>query len=185
MVAKVIHEGSNRQKHPFICMNCAAIPDTLLESELFGYNSGAFTGAVGVKQGKFELAHKGTMLFDEIGDMSLPAQAKLLRAIEERQILRLGGKERIPVDVRIIAATNQNLRSAHVRREHSEMISTIDSMLREFTCLRCETARKTFLCCFSIMFRNSTRNLTERLKDSAKKRWTSYCSTRGQEISEN
>lgn len=109
MVARVIHESGARQKHPFMCMNCAAVPDTLLESELFGYNPGAFTGAVGVKRGKFELAHKGTILFDEIGDMSPTAQAKLLRAIEERQISRLGGKESIPVDVRVIAATNQYL----------------------------------------------------------------------------
>jgi len=109
LVARVIHESGARQKKPFICVNCAAVPETLLESELFGYDPGAFTGAVGVKRGKVELAQRGAILFDEIGDMSLHAQAKILRVIEEQQISRLGGKDNIHIDVRVMAATNQDL----------------------------------------------------------------------------
>lgn len=109
MVARVIHESGARQKKPFICINCAAIPENLLESELFGYDPGAFTGAVGVRRGKIELAQMGAILFDEIGDMSPPAQAKILRVIEEQQISRLGGKDNIHIDVRVMAATNQDL----------------------------------------------------------------------------
>ena len=108
LVARIIHENSSRRNKPFICVNCAAIPDTLLESELFGFEKGAFTGAVGMRKGKMELAQGGTILFDEIGDMSLSAQAKILRAIEERTIYRLGGKTGIDLNLRIIAATNQN-----------------------------------------------------------------------------
>jgi DNA-binding NtrC family response regulator len=108
LVARIIHENSSRRNKPFICVNCAAIPDTLLESELFGFERGAFTGAVGVQKGKMELAQGGTILFDEIGDMSLSAQAKILRAIEDRTIYRLGGKTGIDLNLRIIAATNQN-----------------------------------------------------------------------------
>ncbi len=92
-----------------MCVNCAAVPETLLESELFGYDRGAFTGAVGVRRGKLELAQGGTILFDEIGEMSSSAQAKILRAIEEGTIHRLGGKEEVSLNVRIMAATNQDL----------------------------------------------------------------------------
>ena len=109
LVARLIHENSARRKKPFICVNCAAIPDTLLESELFGHERGAFTGAVGTNRGKMELAQGGTIFFDEIGDMSPTAQAKILRAIEERKIFRLGGKSSVPLNVRVLAATNQDL----------------------------------------------------------------------------
>ena len=109
LVARLIHENSIRRKKPFICVNCAAIPDTLLESELFGHERGAFTGAVGTSRGKMELAQGGTIFFDEIGDMSPTAQAKILRAIEERKIYRLGGKSGVPLNVRVLAATNQDL----------------------------------------------------------------------------
>ena len=109
LVARLIHENSTRRKKPFICVNCAAIPETLLESELFGHERGAFTGAVGTNRGKMELAQGGTILFDEIGDMSLSAQAKILRAIEERTIYRLGGKNGVSLNVRILAATNRDL----------------------------------------------------------------------------
>ena len=109
LVAHAIHQLSLRHQKAFVCVNCAAIPATLLESELFGYERGAFTGAMGVKRGKLELAQGGTILFDEIGDMELSAQAKVLRAIEERQVHRLGGSQKRPLDIRIIAATNHNL----------------------------------------------------------------------------
>jgi Nif-specific regulatory protein len=109
LVALAIHENSLRKRERFIEVNCAAIPDTLIESELFGYEKGAFTGATTTKKGKFELAHKGTIFLDEVGDLSLPAQAKLLRVIQEKKIDRVGGSFPIPVDVRIIAATNKDL----------------------------------------------------------------------------
>lgn len=104
-----IYNLSDRKGHPFIKINCATIPENLLESELFGYEKGAFTGAVKTKRGLFELANSGTLLLDEIGEMSKSLQPKLLRALQEREIVRIGGSERIPIDVRVIAATNQNL----------------------------------------------------------------------------
>jgi len=109
MVAEAIHLNSPRHSKPFICINCAAIPDTLLESELFGYESGAFTGASRAADGMIRQAHGGTVFFDEIGEMTPYAQAKILRVIDGKQIQRLGGKANLPVDVRIIVATNQDL----------------------------------------------------------------------------
>lgn len=109
LVAALIHANSKRRQNPFVCINCAAIPDSLLESELFGYERGAFTGAHMLKEGKLKLADGGTVFFDEIGDMSLYAQAKVLRAIESRAIERLGGTRSFPLNVRIIAATHRNL----------------------------------------------------------------------------
>jgi transcriptional regulator with PAS, ATPase and Fis domain len=108
--AKAIHESSPRQDGPFIKINCSAIPETLIESELFGYENGAFTGAKkGGKIGKFELAHGGTIFLDEIGDMPIHVQAKLLRVLQEREIERVGGNQSISIDIRVIAATHQNL----------------------------------------------------------------------------
>ena len=109
VVARLIHLNSDRRDKPFIEVNSAAIPETLLEAELFGYEKGAFTDARSAKKGKFELAHGGTIFLDEIGDMSLSAQAKLLRVLQEKKIERLGGSQPIMVDVRVIAATNKNL----------------------------------------------------------------------------
>jgi len=109
IVARAIHYNGPRKNESFIPINCAGIPDTLLESELFGYEKGAFTGAVSRKQGRFELADKGTIFLDEIGEMNPSLQSKILRIIQERKFERLGGTETIPVDVRIISATNRNL----------------------------------------------------------------------------
>jgi DNA-binding NtrC family response regulator len=109
LVAQAIYRYSNRSNKPFVEVNCAAIPNELIESELFGHEKGAFTGATSQRIGKFEQANGGTLFLDEIGDMSLNAQAKVLRSIEEGAIERVGGKNKIPVDVRIIAATNKNL----------------------------------------------------------------------------
>jgi len=109
LIAKAIHSRSLRSQKPFIPINCAAIPETLLESELFGYERGAFTGAHGKKIGKFELAHEGTLFLDEIGDLGQPLQAKLLRFLQDRVIERVGGKNPIQLDVRVLAATNRNL----------------------------------------------------------------------------
>lgn len=109
LVARRIHEKSNRSGGPFIEVNCAAIPSELIESELFGHEKGAFTSAVKQRKGKFEQANGGTLFLDEIGDMSLSAQAKVLRALQENVITRVGGDKQIKVDVRVVAATNKNL----------------------------------------------------------------------------
>jgi len=109
LVAKTIHEISSRRDAHFIAINCAAVPENLLESELFGYEKGAFTGATHRKLGKFETAEGGTIFLDEIGDMGAPLQAKLLRVLQNKEIFRLGGNERIQINTRIIAATNRDL----------------------------------------------------------------------------
>ncbi len=109
LVARAIHENSNRVKSPFIEVNCAAIPSELIESQLFGHEKGSFTSAIKMRKGDFEQAHGGTLFLDEIGDMSLSAQAKVLRALQENKITRVGGEKEIAVDVRIIAATNKDL----------------------------------------------------------------------------
>jgi two-component system, NtrC family, response regulator AtoC len=110
LVARAIHKKSPRRDQPFVAVNLAAIPDTLLESELFGHEKGAFTGAHARKLGKFELAHGGTLFLDEVGGLRIDLQAKLLRALQEREVEHLGGTRSIPVDVRVIAATNIDLR---------------------------------------------------------------------------
>ncbi len=110
LVARQLHEKSNREKAPFIEVNCAAIPSELIESELFGHEKGAFTSAHKQRPGKFETANGGTIFLDEIGDMSSSAQAKVLRALQENKITRVGGEKEIKVDVRVLAATNKNLR---------------------------------------------------------------------------
>jgi DNA-binding NtrC family response regulator len=111
LVARWMHELSPRANGPMVEVNCAAIPSELIESELFGHEKGAFTSAIKQRQGKFELAHGGTLFLDEIGDMSLSAQAKVLRALQENKIARVGGDKEIKVDVRIIAATNKDLQA--------------------------------------------------------------------------
>jgi len=111
LLARGAHEASPRRNHRFVAINCAAIPETLLESELFGYEKGAFTGAAKQTPGKIEVAHKGTLFLDEIGDLPIALQAKLLRFLQERRIERLGGREEIPVDVRVVCATHRNLKS--------------------------------------------------------------------------
>ena len=112
VIARAIHLCSSRADNPFIDVNCAAIPETLIESELFGHEKGAFTDAVSARKGRFEIANGGTLFLDEIGDMSLSAQAKVLRVIQEQKIERVGGEKTIETDVRIIAATNQDLEKA-------------------------------------------------------------------------
>ncbi len=108
LAAELIHRNSQRHKEPFVCVNCAALPESLVESELFGYERGAFTGAVAAKPGKFEMANNGTVFLDEVGDMNPYAQAKILRSIESKEVYPLGGKGAIPLDLRVIAATNQD-----------------------------------------------------------------------------
>jgi len=117
LAAQYIHQQSARRGKPFIAINCAALPDGLLESELFGYERGAFTGAVSSYPGKLKLADGGTVLFDEIGDMSLYAQAKILRVIETKEVYPLGARRSVPVDIRIMAATNRDLERQMSRNE--------------------------------------------------------------------
>jgi len=109
LVARAIHHGSARRTQRFVALNCSAIPETLLEAELFGHVRGAFTGAVGSRQGRFEQAHRGTLFLDEVGTMSVPLQMKLLRVLQEREVERVGDSQPIKVDVRVIAATNSDL----------------------------------------------------------------------------
>ena len=120
LCARALHDRSPRAHGPFVAINCAAIPDTLLEAELFGYERGAFTGANQRKLGRFELAQRGTLFLDEVGEMPMTVQAKMLRAIETRKIERLGGGASIQLDIRIVAATNRGLRQAVSARQFRE-----------------------------------------------------------------
>jgi len=120
LLARFIHHHSPRRNQPFVAVNCAAIPHTLLESEMFGYEKGAFTGAAQRRIGKFELADRGTLLLDEVSEMDMPLQAKLLRVIQESEIDRLGGKDPIPVDARIIATTNSDLKKCIQEKKFRE-----------------------------------------------------------------
>jgi DNA-binding NtrC family response regulator len=120
LFARAVHALSPRADGPFVAINCAAIPETLLETELFGHEKGAFTGASQRKPGKFEMAHRGTLFLDEIGDLPLTLQAKILRALEEKQFERVGGTSLLHVDVRVVAATNRNLKAAVAARQYRE-----------------------------------------------------------------
>jgi len=120
LIARAIYQHSNRADKPFIAVNCAAIPETLLESELFGHERGSFTGAVTRRIGRFEQAQGGTIFLDEIGDLSPNPQAKLLRILQEKCFQRVGGQETIPVDVRVLAATHRNLEAAIQEKEFRE-----------------------------------------------------------------
>lgn len=139
VMAKCIHNASNRKERPMIKVNCASIPENLLESKLFGYEEGAFTGArKGGKLGKFELANKGTILLDEIGDMSLTMQSKLLRVLQEKELERVGGTKTIKLDVRVIAATNQNLEEMVEKNEfRSDLYYRLHVVPIHIPALRC------------------------------------------------
>ncbi|HZD40227.1 MAG TPA: sigma-54-dependent Fis family transcriptional regulator, partial [Terriglobales bacterium] len=119
LVAKALHHASPRAKHPFVAVNCAALPDNLVEAELFGIEKGVATG-VDRRLGKFEEAHGGTLFLDEIGDLSLPAQTKILRVLQERAVERVGGRGSVPIDIRVIAATNKNLEAVIKERMFRE-----------------------------------------------------------------
>ncbi|MEW5945349.1 MAG: sigma-54 dependent transcriptional regulator [bacterium] len=120
LVARAVHGNSPRSEKPFIALNCAALPETLLESELFGYEKGAFTGAAQEKKGRFEIADGGTLFLDEVSEMNLKTQVELLRVLEEKEVTRIGGVRTVPVDVRIVAATNENLRDAVEKKKFRE-----------------------------------------------------------------
>jgi len=122
LVARAIHQNSDRRKKPFVPINCAAIPETLVESELFGYEKGAFTGATGRKRGLFQTAEGGTLFIDEVGELPLGLQSKLLRALENRKVMPVGGTQEIDVDVRLVAATNRDLASeVHEKRFRDDL----------------------------------------------------------------
>lgn len=120
LFARYIHDNSNRNNKPFVAINMAAIPESLLESELFGFEKGAFTDAMSSKKGQFELADKGTLFLDEIGEMPLPLQAKLLRVIQEREVMPLGSAKSVPIDVRIVTATNADIQAKILNNEFRE-----------------------------------------------------------------
>ena len=120
LLARLVHQSSSQNSGPFVAVNCAALPENLLESELFGHEKGSFTGAVSTKIGKFEQANGGTILLDEISEMELPLQAKLLRVLQEREVDRIGGQKPIPVDVRVVATTNRDIRKAVKKGEFRE-----------------------------------------------------------------
>jgi transcriptional regulator with PAS, ATPase and Fis domain len=120
LLARFIHRHSRRCQGPFVAMNCAALPEQLAESELFGYEKGAFTGATQVRSGKFELAHQGTLLLDEISEMPLSLQVKLLRVLQEKEVDHIGGRHPIPIDVRIVTTTNRDLREMVSQAEFRE-----------------------------------------------------------------
>src|SRR5438128_2783540 len=120
LVARALHRFSERSEQPFVKLNCAALPESLLESELFGHERGAFTGAIKTRRGRFELADHGTLFLDEIGDISLATQIKLLRVLQERTFERVGGSRSLTVDVRIVAATNADLEEAMRVRQFRE-----------------------------------------------------------------
>ena len=124
LMAKVIHANGARADRPFISVNCGAIPDNLLESELFGHEKGAFTGAAGDRRGKFEAAHGGTIFLDEIGELPLSGQVKLLRVLESREIQRVGADETTAVDARVVAATNRDLDACAARGSSAKTSST-------------------------------------------------------------
>src|SRR5678809_342419 len=120
LFARALHALSTRSEGPFVAINCAAIPETLLETELFGHEKGAFTGANARKPGRFELAHRGTLFLDEIGDLPIGLQAKILRALEEKRFERVGGTQSLHVDVRVVAATNRHLKAAVAAKQFRE-----------------------------------------------------------------
>src|SRR5580692_8044440 len=140
VLARYVHARSNRAKKPFICVNCAAIPETLLESELFGHEKGAFTGAVARRVGKFEEANGGTLLLDEISEMEVRLQAKLLRAIQERMIDRVGGPRPVPIDIRIIATPNRNL-AAPLRERPADVIELAEYFIKKYSAANGVSAR--------------------------------------------
>jgi DNA-binding NtrC family response regulator len=137
LVAELIHENSPRRHEPFVCLNSTAIPDTLVESELFGYERGAFTGAVTSSSGKLAAANGGSVFFDEIGDISMSVQAKLLRALDGKTVYRLGSHKPVPLDVRVVAATNQDLeRAVHANRFRNDLYYRLNVIRLEVPPLR-------------------------------------------------
>ena len=153
LIARAIHQLSSRRERTLVKLNCAAIPTGLLESELFGHERGAFTGAIAQRIGRLELAHQGTLFLDEIGDLPPELQPKLLRALQDKELERLGGTRTIPVDVRLVAATNRNLEKMVADREfRSDLYYRLRVFPSQFPL--CGSAGKTYLCSFAILSRS-------------------------------
>ena len=146
LVARALYAASLRHDKPFVKVNCAALPTELLESELFGFERGAFTGAIQHKPGKFEFANHGTMFLDEIGDMSFPLQAKLLQVLQDGEFSRLGGKHDVRVDVRVVAATNRDLDKAVADGQFREDLYLPPQRGRHHTCRRSASGARRFRC---------------------------------------
>ncbi len=146
LVAQTIHQLSPRALAPFVAINCAAIPDTLLESEIFGHEKGAFTGATDRRAGCFELADRGTLFLDEIAEMTPATQVKLLRVLQERKFRRLGGRTEQEVDVRVLAATNIDPVDGDPRRQAARGSLLSPQRLHASRCRRCASARTTWRC---------------------------------------
>lgn len=168
LIARAIHYNSRRANGPFIKINCAALPESLLESELFGHEKGAFTGAQTQRQGLFERAHQGTLLLDEIGEMPLVLQAKLLRILQEREFERVGGHQTIQVDIRIVAATNRDLhamvKEGAFREDLFYRLNVIHLQLP-----RCANDGKTLRCWLTTSCRNSVRKISVTLLRSIRR----------------
>ena len=178
LAAQYIHQQSARRGKPLIAINCAALPDGLLESELFGYERGAFTGAVSSYPGKLKLADGGTVLFDEIGDMSLYAQAKILRVIETKEVYPLGARRSVPVDIRIMAATNRDLERQMSRSEfRKDLYFRLNVALIHLVPLR--ERRDDIPLLIDHYYRNSPRDSDENRRGLARRRWISYYATNG------
>ncbi len=157
LLARAIHRMSPRKDANFIKLNCAAIPTGLLESELFGHEKGAFTGAISQKIGRLELADKGTLLLDEVGDIPLELQPKLLRVLQDREFERLGSTRTIKVNIRLIAATNRDLSGKGRRTGVSQRSLLSSECFPHSSCRRFASAELTFLCWFTISFRSFLR----------------------------
>ena len=148
LIARLIHNRSSRRDHTFVKLNCAAVPSGLMESELFGHERGAFTGAVATKVGRFELAHRGSLFLDEVGDIALDLQPKLLRVLQEKEFERLGSTRTLKVDARLIAATNRDLRKWS-RAESSAKTSTTGWRFSPSSCHPSAKGGKTYPCWWS------------------------------------
>ena len=146
LIARAIHKTSKRSERPFISLNCAAVPPSLIMSELFGHEKGAFTGALQRRLGRFELAEGGTIFLDEVGDLPLETQIALLRVLQEREFERVGGTEVLRADVRVIAATNRDLQAAIADGRLSRVIFTTGSMFFPSNCRLCVNGKRTFHC---------------------------------------
>jgi transcriptional regulator with PAS, ATPase and Fis domain len=143
LVARALHYNSSRQHQPFVAINCSALPENLLESELFGHKKGSFTGAVSDKAGLFEEAERGTIFLDEVNSMALPLQTKLLRVLQERQLRRVGDTKTVPINVRVLGATNESLLDK-VKDGNSARTYTIGCASFPSSCLRCGNVPRTF-----------------------------------------